>query len=226
MALQIVLATKNPDKVKELQAIFDKRLEELKDVYDIGQEIEIIPADYEGEADETGLSFVENAILKARYASLLTGKPAIADDSGLVVWGLGESKVEPGVFSARYTDHDLVSEDEKDLPVAERNINKVLRGVKEQNLNGMATFFCGMAFVKSHDDPVPITTLGEVDGTIIEERRGENGFGYDSIFLYENEEGESKTFAEMTGEEKSKVSHRSMAVECLVVYLASTYAVQ
>jgi XTP/dITP diphosphohydrolase len=161
MPAKIVLATGNPGKLGEIQRILG----------DLG--VEIIPQTELGvdDADETGESFVENALIKARHASLLTGLPAIADDSGLVVDALDG---RPGVYSARYSGADATDES---------NIDKLLqemRGIPGERRT--AAFHCCAVFV-STDDSTSLVAEGRWTGRILEQRRGTGGFGYDPVFF-------------------------------------------
>lgn len=185
---RLVLASGNPGKIEELQAI-------LKDL-----PYEIIP---QGEfnvpdADETGLTFIENALIKARQACELTGLPAIADDSGLCVDALDG---QPGIYSARYAGEGATAADRNqklltaltDVPLAERT----------------AYFHCVIVYMRHAKDPDPIIATGKWFGSITTEPRGKFGMGYDPIFWVPNDEC---TAAEMDPEEKCRVSHRGQAL--------------
>jgi XTP/dITP diphosphohydrolase len=179
----VVIASGNTGKIQELEAI-------LKD-FDLVSQSEFNTI----EAVENGLSFVENAIIKARNASKFANLPAIADDSGLVVDSLGG---EPGIFSARYSNGN-----DKD------NIKKLLKnmtGVK----NRSARFYCVIAFVKNENDPAPIIATGSWEGEILESEIGTNGFGYDSVFFVPEKNCSS---AELSPAEKNKISHRAKALQ-------------
>jgi len=162
------------------------------------------------EADEPHITFVENALAKARHASLLTGLPALADDSGLCVHSLGGS---PGVISARYS-----GEPKSDA----RNNEKLLAdliGVKDRR----AHFTCVLVLVRHADDPQPLIAEGEWHGEIIDTPRGEDGFGYDPLFLIPQL---GVTSAELTHEEKNQRSHRGQAMTQLANALAARLAAQ
>jgi XTP/dITP diphosphohydrolase len=196
---KIVLATGNPGKVREIRRI----------LADVG--VEVLPQTDLGvsDADETGTGFVENALIKARHASLLTGLPAIADDSGLVVEALDG---RPGVYSARYAGADA-SDD--------RNIDKLLeelRGVPDDRRT--AAFVCCAVYV-SADDETSLVAEGRWQGKILEQRRGTGGFGYDPVF-YDPECG--RTAAELGPELKNARSHRGKAFAALAEMLRQHYA--
>ena len=158
------------------------------------------------EAEETGTTFVENALIKARHAADATGLPAIADDSGLAVDALGGS---PGVYSARYAGLKATDSD---------NIDKLLHeldGVKERD----AAFHCVACFVTPEDDE-PLIAIGEWRGSILETRSGHGGFGYDPVFL-DPESGRSA--AELSADEKNARSHRGQALRVLQALLRNRY---
>ena len=149
------------------------------------------------DADETGTTFVENALIKARHAVDATGLPAIADDSGLAVDALDG---RPGVYSARYAGPGATDEQNNDKLLAE------LDGVPDEARG--AAFHCVVCFVQP-DDPDPIIAEGEWRGRILHERRGEGGFGYDPLF-YVPDTGCAS--AELEPEEKNRRSHRGQAL--------------
>lgn len=189
--IKVVLATGNAGKVKEMADV----LSEFG--FDVVAQSEFGLTSPE----ETGLTFVENALLKARYASQMTGLPAIADDSGLSVEALGG---EPGLYSARYAgvDGDDVANREKLL--------KELDSVAEEHRT--AKFVSCIVFLKHEKDPTPKIALGECFGTILRKEKGNNGFGYDSLFFYPPKQC---TFAELETAEKKKISHRAIALQSL-----------
>ncbi len=193
---KIVLASSNAGKIKELTAL----LQHLN--------IEIVPQSALGipDAEETGLTFIENALLKARHASLLSGLPALADDSGLAVAALGGA---PGIYSARYAGEPSN---------ASRNIDKLLEAMRDiPDANRQAAFHCVLAFMNSPTDPAPIVCDGKWSGRILHERRGEDGFGYDPVFLVPSE---NKSAAELPSELKNKISHRGKALQTLIQLIA------
>ena len=199
MPEKVVLATGNPGKVREIQRI----------LHDLG--VEVVPQSELGVtgADETGKSFVENALIKARHASMMTGLPAIADDSGLVVDALDG---RPGVYSARYAGADANDES---------NIDKLLHEL--QGVPGdrrTAAFHCCAVFV-SADDSTSLVAEGRWAGKILEQRRGTEGFGYDPVF-FDPECG--RTAAELGPELKNARSHRGKALTALAEMLRHHYA--
>ena len=199
MPEKVVLASGNPGKVREIQRI----------LHDLG--VEVVPQSELGvtDAEETGKSFVENALIKARHASLMTGLPAIADDSGLVVDALDG---RPGVYSARYAGADANDES---------NIDKLLHEL--QGVPGdrrTAAFHCCAVFV-SADDSTSLVAEGRWAGKILEQCRGTEGFGYDPVF-FDPECG--RTAAELGPELKNARSHRSKALTALAEMLRHHYA--
>lgn len=192
---KIVLATANPGKLRELQAVL------------AGLDFEIVPQSAFGvpEAEETGLTFIENALLKARNAALYTGLPALADDSGLAVDALGGV---PGIYSARYAGAGAGDR---------ANIGKLLaelEGVPAERRT--ARFVCVLALLHHPADPTPLICQGSWEGTILTEPRGEGGFGYDPIFFVP---GEQRTAAELEPAVKNQISHRGQALMLLRRYL-------
>jgi len=191
MTQRIVLASSNPGKLREFGAM----------LADSG--LEVIPQSSLGisDADETGLTFVENALLKARHASRASGLPALADDSGLCVDHLGGA---PGLYSARYAgDHGN----------AAANNDKLLReldGVPEAQ---RGAFFIGVLVLLRHaDDPAPLIAEGRWHGRILTEGRGSGGFGYNPVFL---PDGYTQSVAEMDDALKNRLSHRGQALALL-----------
>jgi XTP/dITP diphosphohydrolase len=186
MPNKIVLASNNQGKIKELSRI----LAEL--------DIEILPMSAFNLAspEETGTTFVENAIIKARYVAQQTGLPALADDSGLSVDALNGA---PGVYSARFAGEDASDADNNDKLLSE------LQDVTERS----AHFHCVLAFFRHPEDPTPIICDGTWHGAILKEKSGDNGFGYDPIFWSPETQSSS---AELSPEMKNKVSHRAKAL--------------
>lgn len=192
---KIVLASSNAGKLKELTTL----LRPLN--------IEIIPqSDLKiSDADETGLTFIENAILKARHASEHSGLPALADDSGLAVAALNGA---PGIYSARYAGAPYSSE---------KNIAKLLAEMKNIADDArQAQFHCVLALVSNPKDPAPIICHGIWQGMILREPRGTDGFGYDPVFYVPSEK---KSAAELTHEMKNNISHRGKALRELIQIL-------
>ncbi|WP_323754407.1 RdgB/HAM1 family non-canonical purine NTP pyrophosphatase [Marinobacter sp.] len=161
-----------------------------------------------GEAEEPAVTFVENAILKARHAARETGLPALADDSGLAVDALGG---QPGVRSARYAGAEATDADN----VAA--LLEALKDVPEQQRS--AQFHCVLVYLRHADDPTPIVCHGRWPGRILEEPKGEGGFGYDPVF-YAPEHHCSA--AELTREQKGRISHRGRALASLLDQLKGT----
>ena len=187
---KIVLASSNAGKVREINKLLS----------DHG--IEVVPqSEYDvSDAIEDGLSFVENAIKKARHAAKHTGLPAIADDSGIEVDALNHA---PGIYSARYSGEGDAKNNEKMLHELEC-IPAEKRGARYQ---------CVMVFMRDAEDPSPIITQGTFEGSILTAARGDGGFGYDPIFWLEEQQCSA---AELTLEEKNKISHRAKALNALV----------
>ena len=185
----IVLASGNPGKIREIQAIL--------------AEHQIIPQSQFNiaEADETGSTFVENAIIKARNATQHCGLPSIADDSGLVVDALNGA---PGVISARYAGAGAT--DQENL----HKLLKQLEGIPDEQRT--ARFICILVFMEHKDDPFPVIAQGVWEGTILHEPVGENGFGYDPVFSVP---GENCSSAELSAETKNVLSHRGQALRIL-----------
>lgn len=155
-----------------------------------------------GEAEEPAITFVENAILKARHAARFTGLPALADDSGLAVDALGGA---PGVRSARYAGDTASDAD---------NVQALLDALKDvPEAQRTAQFHCVLVYLRHADDPTPVICHGRWPGSILPEPRGEGGFGYDPVFLVP-ETGTSA--AELPRTEKGRISHRGRALALLL----------
>lgn len=195
MTGRIVIATGNAGKWKEIQTL----LAPLG--LDVVRQTELNVPD----ADETGLSFVENAILKARHAALHTGLPAIADDSGLEVDALGGA---PGIYSARYAGVGASDED---------NNRKLLAELHELGEHEpVARFQCVVVFMRHAADPVPLIAQGTWEGRVIASPKGSGGFGYDPLFFVPSE---GCTSAELSPERKNRLSHRGQALARLAALL-------
>ena len=194
MSRRIVLATGNKGKVREFA--------ELLAPYDF----EVMPqSDFAvPEADETGLTFVENAIIKARHAASHTGLPAIADDSGIEVDHLNGA---PGIYSARYAG-------DGGSAANNRKLLEALQGVPETQRS--ARFQCLLVYLRHADDPTPIICQGTWEGHILTAERGEAGFGYDPLFAVA---GEGCSAAELDAATKNAISHRGQALRCLLAAL-------
>ena len=183
---ELVLASNNKGKLAELQAM-------------LGDSITVRPqSDFTDiEAEETGLTFVENALIKARHAARISGLPALADDSGLAVDALGGA---PGIYSARYAggggdaaNNAKLLEALKDVPDAERG----------------AQFICALALLRHAEDPIPVICEGAWQGRILHAPSGEHGFGYDPLFWVPERDCSS---AELSPQEKNQLSHRARAM--------------
>ncbi len=193
---RIVLASNNAGKVREINQLLAK------------QEIQVVPQQNFGipEIEETGLTFVENAILKARNAARHSGLPAIADDSGIEVDALQGA---PGIYSARYAGISAgdYANNEKLLTA--------LQGISEEKRT--ARFQCLMVYLRHADDPTPIICQGTWEGRILEAPQGENGFGYDPLFWVPQE---GCTAAQLPPEKKNHLSHRGQALRKLLAALS------
>ena len=194
---KIVLATANTHKVIEFQRILNELLPDLELV--AASQFPGVP-----EIEETGSTFAENALIKARAINEFTNLPALADDSGLVVEALNGA---PGIFSARYAGINA-----DDLA----NVMKLLNEIKglDQSLLS-AKFECSIALVDKSQD-LELVVDGQMPGQVIKEVRGENGFGYDPIFV---PQGLTKTSSELSDSEKDKISHRGIALRKISVIL-------
>lgn len=192
--MKLVLATNNPGKVREIQAMLGARFDVVT------QSSLAIP-----EAEEPHDTFVENALAKARHASRAANLPALADDSGLCVDALGG---EPGVHSAYYAGRDG-SREERDA----RNNAKLLASLKGER-DGY--YCCVMVLVRHAEDPRPLIAEGLWHGEIARTPRGSNGFGYDPLFVLPKL---GRTAAELEPAEKNRISHRALALRRLLELL-------
>jgi len=189
---KIVLASSNQGKLREFQQIFS-----VKDIELVPQSMFSI-----SDADETGLSFVENAIIKARHASELTGLPSLADDSGIEVDAL---QGQPGIYSARYAGlHGADQENNRKLLLDLADVPESLR---------TARFQCVIVFMRHSQDPTPLICQGSWEGRILPEEYGINGFGYDPLFFVPSHNCAS---AELSKETKNDLSHRGQALRELM----------
>lgn len=188
---QIVIASNNSGKISEFKALF----------LPLGIEtLSLKEAGIISDPEETGLTFIENALIKARNAAKISGLPALADDSGLVVPHL---EGEPGIYSARYSEE------------ATDNANNMKLLQKMQNFKDdkrAAYFKAVLVLVRHEKDPVPLIAEGEVHGFITEKILGSSGFGYDPLFFFPDK---SQTFGELSSVEKNKISHRAIALKKL-----------
>lgn len=188
----IVLATGNQGKVKELAALFASH-----DISIVPQSAFDVP-----DVPETGTTFVENAIIKARHAAKITGLPAIADDSGLEVDALHGA---PGVFSARYAG--------KHATDASNNAKLLTELADVEQEKRTARFHCVLVYMRHAEDPTPIICHGVWEGSILTAMQGEHGFGYDPLFWVQDYQ---KSSAELPREIKNQLSHRGKALTKLV----------
>lgn len=189
---RIVLASGNAGKLRELGEMLAGLGIELVSQRELGIE----------DAEETGLSFVENAILKARHAAQASGLPAIADDSGLEVDALGGA---PGIYSARYAGPDATDAHNN------HKLLKALAGLPPEQRT--ARFQCLLAYLRHANDPTPLICQGTWQGQILDAPRGSNGFGYDPLFWVPEQRCSS---AELVPELKNRLSHRGQALRQLV----------
>ena len=198
MREHIVLASNNAGKVREFNQL-------LTD-----SDIEVIPqSEFSvAEIEETGLTFVENALLKARNAAAHTGLPAVADDSGLEVDALQGA---PGIYSARYAGAGASDQD---------NVQKLLEALKNvPEKKRSARFQCLMVYMRHAQDPTPRIFQGTWEGQILYETRGDNGFGYDPVFYVPDQRCSS---AQLSPEVKNSLSHRGQALKQLVQSLITS----
>lgn len=188
----LILATNNAGKCAELQALLAP--------------IRCIPQSELGisDAEETGLSFVENALIKARHASLCAGKPALADDSGLVVLAL---QGQPGIYSARYAGSGATDQ---------ANIDKLLLQMQQVPVTQrQAYFYCALVMVQHATDPTPLIAVGRCDGMIQDIPQGSHGFGYDPVFYVPEYQ---RTMAQLPADIKQQISHRARAMTDLLAF--------
>ena len=191
--MKIVLATRNQGKVKELVPILEP----------LGFEL-ITQDDFDIESpEETGKTFIENALIKAREVSRLSRLPSIADDSGICVPAL---MGQPGIFSARYA--GLAATDQE-------NNQKLVKALENQSIKD-AFYYCVLVFIRHEEDPTPIIGIGEWHGAIIQSPKGQNGFGYDPYFWLDEYKC---TAAELLPETKNRISHRAHASQDLMTKL-------
>ena len=194
---RVVLASGNPGKLREFSELLAASGLTLVRQSDFG----INPP------PETGSTFLENALIKARNAAIATGLPAIADDSGIEVDALGGA---PGVHSARFAGENASDE---------ANLIKLLAALEDQPANARAARYrCVIVFVDSGRDPHPLVGEGVWEGHIIATRRGQGGFGYDPSFV---PVGETRTVAEMPADEKNLHSHRGQAMRAFLAQFAN-----
>ena len=194
---QVVLASENPGKLREMNELLNSL------------DIEVLPQSHFAvpEVAETGLSFVENSIIKARNAALHTNLPAIADDSGLEVDVLAGA---PGIFSARYAGDSASDEENLELLI------EMVKGTNEER--PAARFQCSIVFLRNAEDAMPIIAQGTWNGHIVTTPKGDSGFGYDPVFYVPTH---LCTSAELEPAEKNKISHRGQAMQELIDKLSA-----
>jgi XTP/dITP diphosphohydrolase len=195
----LVLASGNPGKLRELSAMLEP----------LGWDVRAQSDWNLDEAVEDGLSFVENALIKARHAARLTGLPALADDSGLVVDALNGA---PGIYSARFAGADASDQDNN------RKLLDSLEGIPDAERT--AHFYCAMALVRNADDPAPLISVGKWDGVIMAAPAGQGGFGYDPLF---HVPAEGCSSAQLPPEIKNRLSHRGQAIRAMVEQIESFF---
>lgn len=193
--MRLVLATNNAGKIRELQALLSPL------------QMDVLPKSQftNEEVAETGTTFMENALIKARHAARVSGLPAIADDSGIEVDALNGA---PGIFSARYAGEKATDAD---------NLYKLLDALKAvPDRLRTARYRCALAYVRSENDSEPLCVEATWEGTITREPAGDGGFGYDPIFWLEEY---GQTSAQISAELKNQLSHRAKALQQLVSLL-------
>ena len=197
--MRVVLASRNQHKLDELKPILAP----------VGMTLES-QADHEVPSpEETGTTFVENAIIKARTVSEATGLPALSDDSGIVVPALDGA---PGIYSARYAGTDATDED---------NNAKLVSEISKLDGPVSAYYFCAIVFFAHALDPTPLIATAPWHGDLVIEPRGQNGFGYDPYFI---PKGYEVTSAELDSDEKNRISHRALACGALLEELKARNA--
>ena len=187
--MKLLIATNNNKKLNEIRKILDGSAIEILSMDDVGIDVEV---------EETGLTFAENALIKARELFKISGVPTLADDSGLVVEALGGA---PGVFSARYSGVEGVNKDNA-------NIEKLLKELSQTDQNRKAYFACAIALIDELGNENVVE--GQCHGSIGNKKKGNNGFGYDPVFIVDGFNG--KTMAELEPEIKNSISHRGNAL--------------
>ncbi|MFK7888294.1 MAG: RdgB/HAM1 family non-canonical purine NTP pyrophosphatase [Gammaproteobacteria bacterium] len=193
---RLIVATGNPGKQREIGEIL--RDPGILLVTDAALDMDSV--------EETGATFVENALLKARYATSVAEVPALADDSGIEVDAL---RGAPGIYSARYAGPGASDQD---------NVNKLLHALRDvPEALRTARFRCVMVVLRHASDPAPLICEGSWEGKVAFERRGENGFGYDPVFI---PNGMSEHSAELARDRKNRISHRGQALTALAQRLA------
>lgn len=194
---ELILATSNKGKIIELNSLLSPIMCIPQTALDIT------------DAAETGLSFIENALIKARHASVQGKKPALADDSGLVVPALDG---QPGIYSARYA--RLHASDKENITLLLNNMSHLAPDKRQ------AYFYCAIAVVRNEHDPVPLIATGMFEGVITTQPAGEHGFGYDPIFFVPQYQC---TAAQLSASIKNKISHRARALTQLKILMTHSY---
>ena len=190
--MKLISASNNQHKIREIQSILADKFDDILSLREAGIDHETV---------EDGTTFMENALKKAREIAEISGAAALADDSGICAHALGGA---PGIYSARYAGEDGGHGDD------EANNDLLLKNL-EDKADRTAHYTCAMALC--YPDGSEVTAEGYMYGTVITERRGDRGFGYDPLFV---PVGESRTVAEMTDEEKNAISHRANALKNLL----------
>ena len=198
LSTRVVLASGNPGKLREMMSLLDP----------IGIEVQPQSRFDVPDVEETGVSFIENAVIKARNAALHTGMPALADDSGIEVDALGGA---PGIYSARFA--GVTATDEENLQLLIDKLDAI--GITRPT----ARFQCVIAYLRGPQDEEPIIARGTWHGYIVTPPRGRNGFGYDPVFFVPEH---GCTSAELAPEVKNRISHRGQAMQSLLEQLAKT----
>ena len=206
---QLVLASNNQGKLGEFNHLFEQA----------NLDVTVIPQRQLGieDAVEDGLSFIENALIKARHASRISGLPAIADDSGLCVPILGG---QPGIYSARFAQDEADFTENKDRHNNQKLL-RLLEPLRQSNQVIIGQFVCVLALVRHADDPLPVIAQGIWQGEILPAPQGDLGFGYDPLFWLPSLQ---QTASEMTKTEKNKISHRGQAMQQLLSQLVPSQA--
>jgi len=194
--MQVVLASGNAHKATEISAALPRNIELI-----LQSDLQI------ASAEETGLTFVENALIKARNAAACANLPALADDSGISVDALGGA---PGIYSARYAGADATDR---------QNLEKLLIELGD-NDSRSARFHCVLVFLRASDDPTPLIAEGSWHGQIARSASGEAGFGYDPVFHLPDR---ACTAAELTMTEKNEISHRGIALRQMTKLIRERY---
>lgn len=195
---ELVLATGNKGKVAELEGLLRP----------LGWQVKPQSEWNFAEVEETGLTFIENAILKARHAAEQTGLPALADDSGLAVNALDGA---PGIYSARYAGLGCTDQE---------NIDKLLAALQDiPDAERQASFHCVLVYMRHANDPTPIVCHGRWDGMIATAQHGDHGFGYDPVFWLPEL---NCTAAQLSASQKQQLSHRGKALQQLVEQLQAS----